>query len=194
MNRMEFIGNVFSEFAPIATFVFVSERYNFTTGLQALMVTALLAVALSWHIEKRVPKFGLFASGIILFFGTLSLLFHNPFFIIIKDTLYYATFSLALLVGLALGRSPFQVFFEDFFAISEHGWRVLSLRWAVFFCLLTVGNELARHFYDPEQWVLYKFYALIATWAFGFYQFRMIRRERLPEANTWGLRIRNEHP
>lgn len=193
MNRMEFIGNVLSEFVPIATFVFVSERCDFTKGLEALMVTALLAVALSWYIEKRIPKFGLFASGIILFFGALSLLFHNPFFIIIKDTLYYATFSLALLVGLFVGRSPFQVFFEDYFAMTEHGWRTLSLRWAIFFAALTIGNEIVRHLYDPEQWVLYKFYALMVTWVFGFYQFRMISRERLPEANKWGLRIKAEH-
>ena len=193
MNRLEFVGNVLSEIVPIATFVIVSELYDFTTGIRALMVTAFFAVALSWYIEKRIPKFGLFASGIILFFGALSLLFHNPFFIIIKDTLYYATFSLALVVGLFIGRSPFQVFFEDYFAMSERGWRMLSLRWAFFFAMLTIGNEVVRHLYTPDQWVLYKFCALLLTWVFGFYQFRMIRRERLPEANKWGLRIREKH-
>ena len=194
MNMMEFAGNVLSEFVPIATFVIVSELYDFTTGIRALMVTAFFAVVLSWYIEKRIPKFGLFASGIILFFGALSLLFHNPFFIIIKDTLYYATFSLALVVGIFIGRSPFQIFFEDYFAISERGWRTLSLRWAIFFVMLTVGNEVVRHLYTPDQWVLYKFYALLLTWVFGFYQLVMTRRERLPEANAWGLRMRGKRP
>lgn len=191
---MEFVGNVLSEFVPIATFVIVSERYGFTKGLEALMVVAFLAVMLSWYIEKRIPKFGLFASGVILFFGALSLLFDNPFFIIIKDTLYYATFSLALVVGLFIGRSPLQVFFEDYFAISERGWRRLSLRWAFYFSMLTVGNEVVRQLYTPDQWVLYKFYALLLTWVFGLYQFKMVRGERLPEANTWGLRIRGKNP
>ena len=189
MNRVQFFGNVISEFIPIATFVFVSERFGFRSGLEALMLTAILTLLLSWFIEKRVPKFGLFASSIILFFGALSLIFHNPFFIIIKDTLYYGIFSLALLVGVFVGRSPFQIFFEDFFAMTERGWRTLSLRWAIFFCLLTVGNELVRHLYSPELWVEYKFWVLIVTWIFGFYQFTMISRERLPEADKWGLRI-----
>ena len=193
MNKGEFVGNVISEFAPIAVFVFMSERYNFTRGLEALMITAFLAVALSWYIERRIPKFGLFASGIILFFGALSLIFHTPFFIIIKDTLYYAVFSLALVAGLIIGRSPFQLFFEDYFAMSERGWRILSIRWAIFFALLTVGNEFIRHIYTPEQWISYKFYVLIVTWVFGFYQFTLLRRERLPGANAWGLRVSGQH-
>lgn len=189
MNRFEFFGNVITEFIPIATFVFVSEHIGFRQGLQALIITALLTLLLSWLIEKRIPKFGLFASSIIIFFGSLSLLFHNPFFIIIKDTLYYGLFALALLIGILAGRSPFEIFFKDFFAMTPRGWRILSLRWAIFFSLLMIGNEVVRHFYLPEEWVQYKFYALLITWVFGFYQFTMIRRERLPEANAWGLRI-----
>ena len=192
MNRVEFIGSVISEFLPIATFVVVSERFGFKEGLEALMVTATLAVLLSWFIEKRVPKFGLFASSIILFFGALSLAFHNPFFIIVKDSIYYGIFSLALAIGTLIDRSPFRMFFEDFFAMSERGWNILSTRWAVFFCLLAVGNELVRQHYSPEQWVGYKFWILIVTWIFGFYQFTVIRRERLPEANTWGMRMKTE--
>jgi hypothetical protein len=40
--------------------------------------------------------------------------------------------------------------------------------------------------------VLYKFAALLVTWVFGFYQFTVTRRERIPaESNVWGLRLRD---
>jgi intracellular septation protein len=191
MNRVHFAASILSEFLPIATFVVVSECYDFEKGVWALMCMTIFALILSWYTEKRIPKFGLFAAAIILFFGALSIMFDNAFFIIIKDTLYYGIFGLALLVGLVIGRSPFQVFFEDFFAITERGWRTLSLRWAIFFLLLATSNEVVRHLYDPLVWVQYKLGILFVTWVFGFYQFTLMRRERLPIANPWGLRIKD---
>lgn len=190
MTKLEFIGNAVSEFAPITTFVVLSEVEGFTVGLEALLVASLLAFFLSWFIERRVPKFGLFAATTILLFGTLSIVLNDPFYIIIKDTLYYAIFGLVLLVGLFSGHSAFKMFFGDFFAMSERGWRTLSLRWGIFFLLLAVGNEIARHLLTPDGWVLYKFIALPVMWVFGFYQFTLICRERLPDTNKWGLRMR----
>jgi intracellular septation protein len=183
------LANSLSEFLPIATFVLASEIWSFMTGLKLLIVVSLICVLFSWYVERRLPKFGLFASGTILFFGSLSLIFHNPFFIIIKDTLYNLFFGLVLLVGSVKGKTILKTFFNDFFAMSDKGWMKLSNRWMYFFFLLALGNELARNFFTDDQWVLYKFAALMVTWVFGFYQFTIARDERLPEANEWGLRV-----
>ena len=192
MTRIQIIGNALSEFAPIGTFLVVTEWKGFDEGLEMLILVSLITLFLSWIIERRIPKFGIFAASIIIAFGTLSIVLDDPFYIIIKDTLYYAAFSLALLIGILLGRSPFKTFFGDFFAMSEDGWKTLSLRWALFFLLLTAGNELARHFLTADGWVRYKLIALLGMWAFGLYQFTLIRRERLPEASKWGFRVGNE--
>ena len=189
MTRVELIANLTAEFLPIAAFVVASETVGFRTGLRALIITTLITFVLSVWVERRLPKFGLFASGVILFFGGLSIIFHDPFFIIIKDTLYYFGFGMAMLVGLLVGRTPFKFFFGDFMALSENGWRVISTRWMVFFFLLTAGNEIARHMLLPEDWTLYKLAALLATWVFGAYQLTVASRERLPGTSRFGIRI-----
>ena len=189
MTRVELIANLSAEFLPIAAFVVASETVGFRTGLRVLIITTLITFVLSVWVERRLPKFGLFASGVILFFAGLSIIFHNPFFIIIKDTLYYFGFGVAMLVGLMVGRYPFKFFFSDFMAMSENGWRIISIRWTVFFFLLTAGNEIARHMLRPEDWTLYKLGALLVTWAFGAYQLTVSRRERLPGTSPLGIRI-----
>lgn len=189
MTRKELIANLSAEFLPIASFVLASETVGFRIGLRVLIVATIITFLLSVFIERRLPKFGLFASGTILFFAALSIGFHNPFFIIIKDTLYYFGFGTALLIGLLRGKSPFKFFFNDFMALTERGWAVISYRWTIFFFLLTIGNEIARHLLHPVDWTLYKLLALVATWVFGFYQLTVTSRERLPEASPLGLRV-----
>lgn len=190
MTKREIIGNAFGEFAPILTFITVAETHGFHTGLIWLVVVALISLILSWVIERRIPKFGLIASGTILLFGMMSIITHDEFYIIIKDTLYASSFGLALLGGLIFRRSYLQVLFGDFFALTERGWFILTVRWTVFFFLLAISNEIARRFLTEYMWLYYKLAAIVATNIFGFYQFTLTRRERLPEANEWGLRIR----
>lgn len=190
MNRWELLGNIISEFAPIVAFVVVSEIYGFHRGLVVLIIVAVCSLLLSWSIEKRIPKFGLIASGTILLFGLMSIIMRDPFYIIIKDTLYASSFGIALLIGLIFKRSYLQVLFGDFFLMTERGWKILTIRWMLFFFFLAASNEIARRFLHPEAWVLYKFGAVLLTWAFGFYQFTLVRRERLPGGNAWGLRVK----
>jgi intracellular septation protein len=190
MTKRELFGNAVGEFAPILTFVLIAEIYDFYIGLISLVVVAALSLILSWVIERRIPKFGLVASGTILLFGVMSIVTRDEFYIIIKDTLYASSFGLALLGGLIFKRSYLQVLFGDFFAISDRGWFILTMRWTAFFFLLAASNEIARRFLVPELWIYYKLAAVVLTNVFGFYQFTLARRERLPEANEWGLRIK----
>lgn len=188
---LRLIINTLCEFVPIVTFVLASEYFGFFKAVSALIVATLLSTAISWYTEKHIPKFGITAAISILLFGVLTLIFDNPFFIIVKDTIYYAGFGVALGIGLYLRRSVFKFFFADFFAITERGWKMLETRWAVFFLLLAVANEVSRRVFEPEAWVEYKLAIVVVTWVFGFYQFTLSKKERLPEASELGLRIRD---
>lgn len=194
MTKIELISNAISEFAPITTFIVVSEIYGFMDGLYALIIVSTISLVFSWYIEKRVPKFGLIATLGILMFGLLAIISNDPFYIIIKDTLYALSFGLTILVGIIFNRSYLKVLFGDFFAMTDKGWKILTVRWAVFFFILALSNEIARQFLTSNAWIYYKFISVLITWIFAFYQFTLAKRERLPEANEWGLKIRNPLP
>ncbi len=182
--------NTLCEFVPIASFVAVSEYVDFIQGVKVLIITTIIATLVSWYTEKHIPKFGITAAITILLFGFLTLYFDDPFFIIIKDTLYYAGFAVALLIGMWQKRFVFKFFFDDFFAMTDRGWRILEKRWIVFFIVLAVANEIARANLSPHLWAEYKFVVLLITWVFGFYQLTLSKKERLPEASELGLRIK----
>jgi intracellular septation protein len=184
-------ANSLAEFLPIVTFLLLSETMGFFVGIKWLIIVAVVCIAFSWYVEKRIPKFGLFASGIIVLFGGLSLFFGNSFFIIVKDTLYNLFFGTVLLVGLFRGTSLLKTFFSDFFLITDRGWVILSRRWMYFFFLLAATNEVTRIFFSEQVWLIYKGIAVVTTWVFGFYQFTLTKKERLPEASPWGLKLKH---
>ncbi|NCN11995.1 hypothetical protein GW937_01600 [Candidatus Kaiserbacteria bacterium] len=188
MNKKQFIVSVIADFAPIIAFVVATELAGFMIALLWLVAVAILSVIIEWTVSRRPPKFGLVASVTIFLFGVLSIVTGDEFYIIIKDTLYALSFAVALLLGLLFKRSYLEVLFGDYFAITRRGWFVLTYRWIIFFFLLAITNEFARTLLVPDVWIYYKLVAVLSTWVFGFYQLTLTKRERLPEANTWGLR------
>jgi intracellular septation protein len=190
MKRHELIINGISEFAPIVTFVLAAEFLGFMPAVGLLALASVTVLILEWSVSRRIPKFGLIASVLILFFSGLSIVTGSEFFIILKDTLYTLTFAVILGVGLLCNQLFLKALFGDFFAMTEHGWRVLTMRWIAWFLILALSNEIARTQLVPTVWIYYKLIAVLFTWVFGFYQFKLARAERLPEANEWGLRIR----
>lgn len=154
------------------------------------MVSSFIALIVSFFVEKRIPYFGLFAASTIFLFGGLTTYFDNPFYIMIKDTVYELFFAFFIGICLLQKKYIFKFFFADFFAITEKGWKTLSLRWFFFFIVLGIGNEIARRMLVPEMWTFYKLISVLVTWIFGFYQLTLTKRERLEEGSSWGLRVK----
>lgn len=181
--------NLSIEFGPIIVFLITSEILSFMTAV--LIFVGLTALSLiAGFIERReLAWFPLIVGISVIGSGLLTVAFDNPFFIIFKDTLYNGAFALVLFIGLAYGKSLLYPLFKGLFAMSAAGWRVLTFRWATLFTILTIANEVARINLTAQEWVVYKGVATLVTIIFSLYQFRLAKKERLPEATSWGMRI-----
>ena len=74
--------------------------------------------------------------------------------------------------------------------MSAKGWYILARRWVLIFLLGGILNELVRQFGTPDLWVHFKVLKVITVACFGFYQFTLSKKYRIPEeSNEWGLRI-----
>ena len=68
-------------------------------------------------------------------------------------------------------------FFGDQFDLTESTWHQLSFRWACFFLVLAVANELAWRLLDEADWVAYKtFVAAPASMIFMLLQLPLTLR------------------
>jgi len=179
------------EFGPIVVFFLTAEYTGLVHATALFVFLTSLALIASYSKDRRIALFPLLAGLSVIIFGLLTVLLHDPFFIIIKDTVYNGLFALAIAIGLYKYKRPIiKDLFSSLFHMTDKGWVILSKRWLVMFVLLTVSNEIARHSIDPRTWVNYKMLATLTTIVFGLYQITLSKRERMPNSNKWGMNVR----
>lgn len=180
------------QFGPITTFflVFEASGQNFFAATAVLMAAVVIATSLSWYRSRKIAWFPVWSASFVLVFGGATLYYTDPQWLIVKDTIYDGLFGFVILVGLAFRKNLLRKFFMPLFAITDKGWHILAVRWALFFLVSAVLNEIVRRTVSPDVWVHYKIANTIVLIGFGLYQLRLTGRERiLEEANRLGLRL-----
>lgn len=186
---LQLLFNLSIEFGPIIAFLIASEYAEFFTAVTIFIILTVISMIVG-QIERKSFAWFPFIVGItVTVSGLCTVLLHDPFYIIIKDTIYNAVFAIVLIIGLHYNKSLLKPLFRGLFSMNEKGWRILTVRWTVMFILLTIGNEIARIYLSSSDWVIYKGIATVATMIFSVYQFKLSKKERLPESSPWGMRL-----
>ena len=150
------------------------------TATTVLMAGVVVTLVVSYVKTRRIPIMPLITAVLVLVFGGLTLYLQNPEFFKMKATILYALFGLGLLGGLAFGRPLLPIMFDNAMALTEAGWKVLTLRWGLFFLALAVLNEIVWRTQSNDTWVLFKMPGtLILIFLFTFSQVPFIMRHEL---------------
>ena len=173
------LGAFFFEILPLVGFFFAFHHLD-------LMFAAVISVGLGLFVllvarvrEKRFAKFPTFSLIISALFTLAALLFDSAVFVKIQPTLFNGAFAATLFFGLFRGQAMMREFFGDQFDLTDFTWRQLSIRWACFFLILAVANELAWRLLDEAEWVAYKtFVAAPASMIFMLMQLPLTLRGR----------------
>jgi intracellular septation protein len=118
---------------------------------------------------------------VVAVFGGLTLWLDDPAFIKMKPTIVQALFAAILLGGLAFGRPLLRPVLGMAmpWPLSDHGWRVLTLRWGVFFAVMAVLNEVVWRTQSTDVWVNFKVFGiLLITLAFAAAQAPLLYRHK----------------
>ncbi|MEO1135653.1 MAG: inner membrane-spanning protein YciB [Pseudomonadota bacterium] len=117
------------------------EEMYLAVGL--FMPAFLVAFIYSVWKERRVAPM-LMVSGVIIgVLGGLTLLLHNKVFFYMKPTIAYALFTVVLAAGMATGRNFLKMVFDGALHMPDEAWKTLTRRYAVFFAVLALVNEIA---------------------------------------------------
>jgi intracellular septation protein len=127
------------------------------TATAVLIPAVLLALVISYQQTKRLPVMPLVTAVLVVIFGALTLYLQNPDFIKMKPTFLYAAFGLALVAGLVFNKPLLPIIFDHALNLSERGWRILTWRWASFFFVLAIANEIVWRTQSTNTWVFFKF-------------------------------------
>ena len=149
-----------TELGPLIVFFVVNAKFHLFVATGAFMVAIVAAMIASYVVTKHVPLMAMVTGVIVLVFGTLTLVLHDETFIKVKPTIIYSLFALVLGGGLLFGRSFIAVMFDQMFNLTPQGWRILTLRWALFFAGMAVLNEVVWRTQTTDFWVNFKVFGL----------------------------------
>jgi len=148
----------------------------------AFMVATVIALVAGWRLERKLPIMPLVSGGFVLVFGGLTLVLADETFIKLKPTLVNTLFAMILFGGLALGRALLKPLFGAALQLSDRGWRVLTLRWAIFFVILAILNEIVWRNFTTDFWVSFKLFGIMPlTFLFAASQTPLLLREQVEE-------------
>src|SRR6201995_932669 len=173
-----------TEVGPLAVFFIANAKFGLFVATGAFMVAIVVAMIASYVVTRHVPLMAMVTAIIVLVFGTLTLVLHDETFIKVKPTIIYSLFALVLGGGLLLGRSFIAVMFDQMFNLTPQGWRILTLRWALFFAGMAVLNEVIWRTQSTDFWVSFKAFGVtLLTMGFAVAQMPLIKRYHLEPAS-----------
>ncbi|MGE0255237.1 MAG: septation protein A [Alphaproteobacteria bacterium] len=149
----------------------------------AFMVATLAALGTGYAAERRLPLLPLVSGFFVLVFGGLTLALADELFIKLKPTIVNGLFATALLGGLAFGRPLLKPLLGAAFELDDAGWRILTLRWGLFFIVLAGLNEVVWRLFETETWIAFKLFGVLPlTIVFALAQTPLLLRHRSDSA------------
>jgi intracellular septation protein len=169
-----------TEAGPLLVFFVVNAKFHLFVATGAFMMAIVAAMIASYVVTRHVPIMALVTGGVVLVFGTLTLVLHDETFIKVKPTIIYSLFAAVLLGGLLFGRSFIAIMFDQVFNLTPQGWRILTMRWALFFLGMAVLNEVIWRTQTTNFWVTFKAFGVIPlTMIFAIAQMPLTKRYHL---------------
>jgi len=167
------IANAAPAVAFLATLLIT---HDFRTATWVLIALSAVALALGLILERRIAPLPAFSGAAALVFGGLSLAFHRADLLQMKMTIVDGALGAALFGGLAMKRNPLKVVLGGAMQLPDLAWRVLTIRYGLFFWASAVANEIVRRTQTAEVWATFRVVAIVAAVAFGAAQFPLLRK------------------
>ena len=166
------------EVGPLILFFIATSKWEIRTGTVMFMIATAIAVPCYRWLEGRWPIMPIVGGFFVLIFGGLTIYLDNSLFIKLKPTIVNCLFGLILGGGLLILKRPLlKPIFGAAFQLDEQGWRKLTLRWALFFFVLAIVNEVARNTLSDANWALSKIVlSFPLTMIFAFFQIPLLKR------------------
>jgi intracellular septation protein len=129
-----------------------------------LMVATSVQMAILYAYDRKLSTLHKVTLGMVLVFGSITLVLHNKQFIMWKPTVMYLAIALAMAVALwGMQKNFFKSMLGSQLDLPERVWHNLGVAWIGFALFLAGINAYVVSFYTEEDWINFK------IWGYGFW-------------------------
>ena len=179
---MKSIAKLLIDIGPLAVFFIFYTQSGLQEAILPLMIATVIAVLVSYVLEKKIPIMPTLGAGIVLIFGGLTIYFNDETFIKMKPTIINAVFAIILYGGIIFKKPLLKYLLGAALKLEEEGWKILTQRWIAFFIALAVLNEVVWRTQTTDLWVNFKVFGILPiTFIFTMSQFPLIKKYQIQE-------------
>lgn len=174
---------------PVILFFIAYKLADIYVATAVAIAAGFAQVGWSYLRHRKVENMHWITLGLLVVFGGMTLLLHDPTFIKWKPSVVNWLFAAAFLgSGLFMERNLLQRSMEHAVKLPATIWRRLNLAWVLFFILMGIVNLYVAYNYTEEAWVNFKLFGmmgltLLFLLAQGFYLTRHMLPEEAPTEN-----------
>ena len=179
---MKSIYKLIIDIGPLAVFFIFYTRSGLQDAIMPLMIATVIAVIISYLLERKIPIMPTLGAGVVLIFGGLTIYFNDETFIKMKPTIINAVFAIILYGGIILKKPLLKYLLGAALKLEDQGWKILTQRWIAFFIALAILNEIVWRTQSTDIWVNFKVFAILPiTFIFTITQFPLIKKYQIEE-------------
>jgi len=174
-----------TDFGPLVIFftIYFKGENDLKVAIPPFIIATLIALAVVYLSEKRIPMVPLLSGLLITLFGGLTIYFDNKIFFYMKPTIINLLFAAVLFFGKYFTQKPLlKIFFENAFNLEDEGWKKLNYRWMGFFIFVAILNEIVWRTQSEAFWVNFKVWGLLPiSFVFAASQISLINKYKLKQ-------------
>lgn len=150
------------DFFPILLFFGAYHLEGIYVATGVAMIASVVQIGVGWLMWRKVERMHWVSAGLIILFGGMTLILHNPLFIMWKPTILNWLFALVFLGSAFIGKKPLvQRMMEHVIQVPGSIWHRVNWAWVGFFVVSGVANILVAYQFSEAVWVNFKLFGLM---------------------------------
>jgi len=159
---------LFYEVGPVLLFFLAFKWYGIYVATTVGIVTTFAQVLLTRLFAKKWDRKQIITLIVFLFFGGMTLYFHDPIFVKWKPTIVFWVFALIIIGSHLFSAKPMmqrlmEHMVQEKEAVPLSVWKKLNVMWGGFFLTLGGVNLYIAYHLSNDAWVNFKFYGITSA-------------------------------